>query len=77
MTIEASDDSLKAKKVPYPELCINTWYTNTDTTQGKEGVVAFKTTQAVIIAHHPDTIQTTNAFNSVAELGDYLKKHGM
>ncbi|KAG9191949.1 hypothetical protein G6011_10683 [Alternaria panax] len=57
MTIEASDDSLKAKK-------------------GKEGIVAFKTTQAVIIAHHPDTIQTPNAFNSVVELGEYLKKHG-
>ncbi|KAL1800575.1 hypothetical protein ACET3X_000917 [Alternaria dauci] len=58
MTIEAGDDSLKAKK-------------------GKEGIVAYKTGQAVIIAHHPDTIQTPNAFNSVVELGEYLKKHNM
>ncbi|KNG49691.1 profilin-like protein [Stemphylium lycopersici] len=58
MTIEASEDALKAKK-------------------GKEGLVAFKTAQAVIIAHHPDTVQTPNAFNSVVELGEYLKKHSM
>ncbi|KAF1837053.1 Profilin/allergen [Decorospora gaudefroyi] len=58
MTIEASDDSVKAKK-------------------GKEGVVVYKTTQALIIAHHPDTVQTPNAYNTVVELGEYLKKHGM
>jgi profilin len=57
MTIEASDDSLKAKK-------------------GKEGIVAYKTAQALLIAHHPADIQTPNAFNSVAELGEYLKKVG-
>lgn len=48
----------------------------TDTRQGKEGVVAYKTTQALLIAHHPDSIQTPNAFNSVVELGEYLKKVG-
>lgn len=47
-----------------------------DTTQGKEGVVAYKTAQALLIAHHPDSVQTTNAFNSVVELGEYLKKVG-
>jgi len=57
MTIEASDDSVKAKK-------------------GKEGIVAFKTAQALLIAHHNAEVQTTNAFNSVAELGEYLKKAG-
>ncbi|USP73666.1 profilin-like protein [Curvularia clavata] len=45
--------------------------------KGKEGIVAFKTGQAVIIAHHGEDVQTTNAFNTVAELGEYLKKHNM
>ncbi|KAL5118074.1 profilin, required for normal timing of actin polymerization in response to thermal stress [Pleosporales sp. CAS-2024a] len=57
MTIESSDDSLKAKK-------------------GKEGIVAYKTAQALLIAHHPDSVQTPNAYNSVVELGEYLKKVG-
>lgn len=47
-----------------------------DSYQGKEGVVAYKTTQALLIAHHPDSVQTPNAFNSVVELGEYLKKVG-
>jgi profilin len=75
MTIEASDDSLKAKKVRHPPRKIRVTAL-TDTTQGKEGVVAYKTTQALLIAHHPDTVQTPNAFNSVVELGEYLKKVG-
>ncbi|KAH7401110.1 profilin [Phaeosphaeria sp. MPI-PUGE-AT-0046c] len=57
MTIESTDEALKAKK-------------------GKEGIVAYKTTQALLIAHHPDSVQTPNAFNSVVELGEYLKKVG-
>ncbi|CAA9966754.1 hypothetical protein CFE70_009727 [Pyrenophora teres f. teres 0-1] len=57
MTIESSEDSLKAKK-------------------GKEGVVAYKTAQALIIAHHPEDVQTTNAYNTVVELGVYLKNAG-
>ncbi|KAF2444777.1 Profilin/allergen [Karstenula rhodostoma CBS 690.94] len=57
MTIEASDDALKAKK-------------------GKEGIVAYKTTQALLIGHHNADGQTTVAFNDVATLGEYLKKMG-
>jgi len=57
MTIEASDDSLKAKK-------------------GKEGIVAYKTTQALLIGHHGEDAQTTVAFSDVAALGEYLKKMG-
>ncbi|KAF2203405.1 Profilin/allergen [Delitschia confertaspora ATCC 74209] len=57
MTIDANDDSLKAKK-------------------GKEGIVVMKTAQALLIGHHPAEVQTTNAFTSVAELGDYLIKVG-
>lgn len=57
MTIESTDDSLKAKK-------------------GKEGVVAYKTAQTILIAHHPEDITTPAAYNSVVELGEYLKKAG-
>jgi profilin len=52
MTIEASDDSVKAKKVRSPARPQH------------------------MIAHHNAEIQTPNAFNSVAELGEYLKKVG-
>jgi profilin len=44
--------------------------------QGKTGIVAYKTTQALLIAHHPDSVQTPAAYNSVVELGEYLKKVG-
>jgi len=57
VTLEATDDSLKAKK-------------------GKEGIVAMKTTQALLIGYHPAEVQTTNAFSSVAELAEYLIKMG-
>jgi profilin len=57
LTLDANDDSLKAKK-------------------GKEGIVAMKTTQALLIGHHSADTQTTNAFASVAELAEYLKKVG-
>jgi profilin len=74
MTIESSEDSLKAKKVPLPTSAHSTQPLTHP--QGKEGIVAYKTTQALLIAHHPDSIQTPNAFNSVVELGEYLKKVG-
>jgi profilin len=44
--------------------------------QGKEGIVAYKTTQALLIGHHNADSQTTVAFNDVATLGEYLKKMG-
>jgi profilin len=44
--------------------------------QGKEGLIAVKTTQALLIAHHPPEVQTTNAYSSVAELAEYLVKVG-
>jgi len=46
------------------------------TKKGKEGLVAAKTVQAVLVGHHGPDVQTTNAFSSVAELQDYLKKVG-
>jgi len=44
--------------------------------KGKEGIVAIKTTQALLIGHHPADVQTTNAYSSVAELAEYLVKVG-
>jgi profilin len=80
MTIEASDDSLKAKKVRRQPMSPYILRLTPDhlltPPQGKEGIVAYKTAQALLIAHHPADIQTPNAFNSVAELGEYLKKVG-
>ena len=44
--------------------------------QGKEGIIVIKTTQALLIGHHPTEVLTTVAYSSVAELADYLKKVG-
>ncbi|OCL05776.1 Profilin/allergen [Glonium stellatum] len=57
VTLDSTDDSLKAKK-------------------GKEGIVVIKTTQALLIGHHPADVQTTVAYSSVAELAEYLIKVG-
>ncbi|OCK86328.1 Profilin/allergen [Lepidopterella palustris CBS 459.81] len=57
ITLDSTDDSLKAKK-------------------GKEGIVVIKTTQALLIGHHPADVQTTVAYSSVAELAEYLIKVG-
>jgi profilin len=40
--------------------------------QGKEGFVITKTKQALILAHHPDTVQTQPCANVVQALGSYL-----
>jgi profilin len=40
--------------------------------QGKEGFVVTKTTQALILAHHPDNVQTQACASVVQSLGDYL-----
>jgi len=40
--------------------------------QGKEGFVVAKTKQALLLAHHPDSIQTTACANVVQGLADYL-----
>ena len=40
--------------------------------QGKEGLVVAKTKQAVLIAHHPENIQTNACVNTVEALADYL-----
>ena len=44
----------------------------TSCAQGKEGVVAVKAVSCVIVAHHPDTVQTPNAATVVENLVDYI-----
>ncbi|KAM0200875.1 hypothetical protein ACHAPA_008946 [Fusarium lateritium] len=43
---------------------------------GKKGLAVAKTTQAIIIAHHPDTAIAGNATSTVEGLADYLVKQG-
>lgn len=45
-------------------------------TQGREGVVLVKTTQAILVTHYPETVQPGSAANTVEQLGDYLIKVG-
>ncbi|KAI9719685.1 MAG: profilin, required for normal timing of actin polymerization in response to thermal stress [Chrysothrix sp. TS-e1954] len=44
--------------------------------KGKEGIVIVKTTQAMLIGHHPDNVQTPNAATVVEQLADYLVSVG-
>ncbi|KAK6532252.1 profilin, required for normal timing of actin polymerization in response to thermal stress [Arthrobotrys megalospora] len=44
--------------------------------QGKAGLVVVKTNQALIIAHHPDTIDRFKAVDTTKALADYLKGVG-
>ena len=41
--------------------------------QGKEGLVVAKTIQALIIAHHPETVLTNACSATVEQLAEYLK----
>lgn len=45
-------------------------------TQGREGVVIVKTTQAILVTHYPETVQPGVAANTVEQLADYLVKVG-
>ncbi|EKG20276.1 Profilin/allergen [Macrophomina phaseolina MS6] len=40
--------------------------------KGREGIVIVKTTQAILVAHYPETVQPGVAANTVEQLGDYL-----
>jgi profilin len=40
--------------------------------QGKVGIIIVKTKQAMLIAHHPETVQAGVAANTVEKLADYL-----
>ncbi|KAE8157702.1 Profilin/allergen [Aspergillus tamarii] len=41
----------------------------------KEGIVVVKAKSCVMIAHHPETIQTPNAATVVENLVDYINKY--
>jgi profilin len=43
---------------------------------GREGLAVAKTTQAIIIAHHPESAIAGNATSTVEALADYLIKQG-
>ena len=45
-------------------------------TQGKEGVIIDKTTQAILVAHYPENVQPGNATTVVEKLADYLVSVG-
>jgi len=40
--------------------------------QGKVGIIIVRTKQAMLVAHHPETVQAGVAANTVEKLGDYL-----
>ncbi|KAI9820358.1 MAG: profilin, required for normal timing of actin polymerization in response to thermal stress [Pycnora praestabilis] len=40
--------------------------------KGKEGIVAVKTGQAILVTHYPETVQPGVAANTVEQLADYL-----
>ncbi|EGX52265.1 profilin, required for normal timing of actin polymerization in response to thermal stress [Orbilia oligospora] len=44
--------------------------------QGKAGIVIIKTNQALIIAHHPETVDRFKAVDTTKALADYLKGVG-
>lgn len=44
--------------------------------QGREGVVIVKTTQAMLVTHYPESVQPGAAANTVEQLADYLIKVG-
>jgi profilin len=40
--------------------------------QGKNGLVIVKTKQALLLAHHPESVTTNNCVNTVEALAEYL-----
>ncbi|KAJ5833927.1 hypothetical protein N7474_002238 [Penicillium riverlandense] len=59
VTIKADERSLYGKK------CF-------DPMQGKEGAIVVRATSCTIIAHHGESVQTTNAATVVENLVDYI-----
>ncbi|OGM39553.1 profilin [Aspergillus bombycis] len=43
--------------------------------KGKEGIVVVRAKSCVMIAHHPESVQTPNAATVVENLVDYLNKY--
>jgi len=44
--------------------------------KGKEGIIAVRTKQALIIAHHPEDVLTQSCTNTVESLATYLADQG-
>ncbi|KAF1999632.1 Profilin/allergen [Amniculicola lignicola CBS 123094] len=44
--------------------------------KGKEGIIATKTTQALLIGHHDEDTQTVNANTTMESLAAYLREVG-
>jgi len=82
--IDSFDDKSDPKKVISEGVKVNgekymTIDSDSDslkTKKGKEGLVAVKTSQAILIGHHGTDVTTPAAFNTVFELGEYLKGVG-
>lgn len=83
VVLKAEDRSLYGKKVcmPRPELdrplflgLCSRYIPNRVLThlQDKEGIIIVKTTQAILVAHYPSTVQPGAATNTVEQLADYL-----
>ncbi|KAL4890568.1 profilin [Aspergillus ambiguus] len=43
--------------------------------KGKEGIVVVKAKSCVMIGHHPETVQTTNAATVIENLVDYINNN--
>lgn len=42
--------------------------------QGKTGAIVVRAVSCTIVAHHPDTVQTTNAATIIEQLVDYINQ---
>ncbi|OQD98243.1 hypothetical protein PENVUL_c073G04008 [Penicillium vulpinum] len=67
VTIRADERSVYGKKVK-----ILVPFDRSAPLEGKEGVIIARASSCTIIAHHGDTVQTTNAATVVENLVDYL-----
>ena len=71
VVLKADDRSLYGKKVHTSPETTDRRLGLTQT-QGKEGIVIVKTTQAILVTHYPETVQPGSAANTVEQLADYL-----
>ncbi len=89
VVLKAEDRSIYGKKVrTHRKLTINIYlhmqkiyrplmlFSVCEFVQGREGVIVVKTTQAILVAHYPETVQPGQAAHTVEQLGDYLIGQG-
>jgi profilin len=73
--INVTDRSLWAKKACLGSPCTTLTVIQANfgmALQGKEGLIIVKTTQALLLAHHPEVVTTQSCVSTVEALGDYL-----